>query len=326
MATVQPEERVAAGGRGDGPDPKRRLGAGDGRDLGTDAFDRSRALRGVATMLARAGRSDRAGDVLRTVEATVRAIPNPNDRFREVRALARALAQLGDVDRALAVVRSTFAGHGLNDGLAEIAEALVDVGRRDRAAEVLDEVRIIPVAEPDMFRHQRLVTAMVRSGRLDRAVAVAGSVTQDWRRNQVHVDVTRAMITEGHLDRAAEVLAHTETEIRALDDPDPMLIGNALMWIAQQWIKAGRPDRAADLLRETEDVATAIDEADERIPLLGQVTRTLVHAGQYDRAEALCHRHGFWAALVIALADVGDADQALPSPGRTPRRSTGSSR
>ncbi len=281
--------------------------------------DRSRALRAAALAM---DDPDRAAELLHRAQTVARAITYPNAPQGELRALALAWAERGELDRALAAV-DAIEGNGWR-GAARVALArlLVQLGRSDQAAEVLDGVPA--PADPDSDLPADVAATLAQAGRLDRAVALARAITDRFRREQALARVARSMAEAGHAVRAGEVLDEAAAAALAVHGADDMRHIYGLVELADAMVHAGRRERAGELLHRAEQLVHTLYAEQERHEAWRLLAGALGRAGLLDRADAIAAGRwpSPWPDLVRALCDVGAFDQAqerapmIPDPDR----------
>jgi len=226
-----------------------------------------------ARALARAGRFDRAIEMLETLEesASVRALV--------VSALAPIYVEVGRLDDAIRTYRSYAELTASPEPRIGLARSLMRAERLDEGLAVLDQI------SPTSTRVQMLrATALSRLGRRDEARRVVDAAFAGEHREQGRLHARSRLV----LDVAP--IPDGEAELRALAAaaPDDPLLKSRLGLYLAVWGSPERSDEAIELLR------AAGDAAPDRAEMQSSWGRGLLRAGHADEAG-----QAFEAALVL---------------------------
>ncbi|MGI5238875.1 trypsin-like peptidase domain-containing protein [Dactylosporangium sp. CA-139066] len=280
----------------------------------------------TAAAAAGAGDHDRAEALAERAEALARSITDPIGRMEALRAVAAAVAGAGEHDsvaalaqRAEALARSFTVSEMDWQALAfnAVVVAVAGAGDLDRA-----EALARSITDPYEQAHalSAVAAAVAGTGDLDRAEALARSITDPYEQADALSAVAAAVAGTGDLDRA-EALAQSIT--------NPYRQMKALTAVVAAVGGAGDHDRAEALAERAETLAPSIIDPDGLAQALISVAVAVAAAGAVDRAEALARsirspyrQMEALSAVVAAAAGAGDLDraealaQSITDPGR----------
>jgi hypothetical protein len=265
----------------------------------TDSHQQAQALRGVAQAVMAAGDVDRA-------VAVAGAITSPSWQAGALTDLVKAAAAAGNIDRAEAIARAVTVPHQRPPSKREFA-----VWGRRGEVESTDWI----IARERAESLGTVAKAAATAGDVDRAEALARSITNPYWQPRVLVEVVQAAAAAGQVDRA-------ETLARTLTDRDHRTL--ALFGVAQAIATARYANQAEQLAADGERLARAITDPFRRAWALAEVAKAAIAAGYADWAEQLAEdaealtraitdpyrRALALAGITQAVAAVGDVDWA----------------
>jgi hypothetical protein len=179
---------------------------------------------------------------------------------------------------------------------------LAAAGRPDRARALAEQAEAAARetgASERRWAFTNVIRAHVNAGSLDRAEAMAGSVTERGEQAELLTELARAVAGAGRLDRARALAERAEAVARTISDDHPETLTDIVPALGA----AGDPDRA-------EAVAGLIAEPHRRAWALIDAAQKLA-AGDPDRAAILAHRA---ENIARDLAATDDLDRAAGSP------------
>jgi hypothetical protein len=180
----------------------------------TDKFAKESALRMAARALARAGQGQQA-------QYLARDITDPSQREEPLALVAEAYADAGDREEAEAVARAITDPSRRAYALALVAGRLAKAGRHDEAAAIAIDSVAATVPHHGLQRAAlvRAARALITSGDLQSALAVAGGT--DLPENQVAclIAVAEELTEAGHHQQALTVLETALATIGSIDPP-----------------------------------------------------------------------------------------------------------
>ncbi|MCC8250488.1 hypothetical protein [Saccharothrix luteola] len=263
-------------------------------------------------------------------------------------AVAGVWVRLGQPRRGSALARSIPDLHRRVLALVAAAEALVDLGHRDQAVELLDEAagttgsiiyqdardlastavgvvyakagehdRAAEVAQSTRHHDHRndvwtaVAVEAAKAGHHDRAVEVARSIRDSFRRGPALGLIAVELAGNGHDDQASGLLA--EAERTALGIIDHYLRSVASALVAVSWSDTGRRDRAETLLDDAVRTARSITDVHRRTLTCAPIAKALTKLGRPDQAVDLVHEIpdvDRWNPVLVSVA------QLLAAAGR----------
>jgi tetratricopeptide (TPR) repeat protein len=193
--------------------------------------------------------------------------------------LSRVMTYLGDGERGLALAEESLAiarervPPALSIARVSEALALISLGRRDEAHAPLDEVDLMMLPEPDRT-FLRVASSAARArlalldGDVEEAEAVARSVIEELRTNEVEilmagalVVLARALLAADRLDEADHELVHGIA--RAEELGERRVLWEALALSADLHTRRGALREAADLRSRARAI---VDEIEAGLP------------------------------------------------------------
>jgi class 3 adenylate cyclase/tetratricopeptide (TPR) repeat protein len=193
--------------------------------------------------------------------------------------LSRVMTYLGDGERGLALAEESLAiarervPPALSIARVSEALALISLGRRDEAHAPLDEVDLMMLPEPDRT-FLRVASSAARArlalldGDVEEAEAVARSVIEELRTNEVEILVAgalvvlaRALLAADRLDEADHELVHGIA--RAEELGERRVLWEALALSADLHTRRGALREAADLRSRARAI---VDEIEAGLP------------------------------------------------------------
>jgi tetratricopeptide (TPR) repeat protein len=289
------------------------------------------ALAAVAQALAGAGQPEAAAQMARQAEAVARSITDRQGQAEALAEVAQALAGAGQPEAAAQMARQAeVMTHSITDVdraasiLTAVAQALARSGETEQATQVAGQAETVArsiaiprwrewnIAMPRTDLRVSALTAvakaLARGGEMERAEAVARSITDPRQQAQAFTAVARLLVASGQAGRA-------EALVRSLTGQDDQ--ASALHELAGALARAGDTDRA-------ETVARSMDRW--QVSTLHEVACALVRVGKIDRAEAVARSHTYpydqaeaLAAVSEALVQAGQAERAVQVVGEAER-------
>ncbi|NEC68881.1 hypothetical protein [Streptomyces sp. SID9727] len=268
----------------------------------------------VIEAMAAAGASDRADELSR--EAVDGLVGGSGSRPAlqvngDLAVLAGAVARAGDHDRAEALARDNPDAASRARALAAVAEAVVRSGDHSRGHDLVSEAQDVARAVRSPVHHQvelaALAGVVARSGDIDWALAIAGTLHDPARAGAAQGAVARAAANAGHWDRA-ETIAHSVEEVSGGRDA-------ALALVARAALDAGGVERAVEIIATIETTrprilalaalagaSEASGNRDDAVKVMDWLVAGMAEAGdELDESSVL--------ALAEAVADAGGVDQ-----------------
>jgi ATP/maltotriose-dependent transcriptional regulator MalT len=244
--------------------------------------DQAEVLTGLVPAIAGAGDLDHASRLAADTETLARTLTDPYPQAQVLIGLVTAIAKAGDQDRAEALARTLTDRDAQVETLSSLATLAADAGEMDRATRLAADAETLtgPFTEDSVLIG--LVTAIAKTGDLDRAEALA----------RTHPDVQARALTglatvaaeTGHLNRASRLAADAETLARTLTDRTQALVLIDLMTVAA---KTGDLNRANRLTVAAETLARTFTDVYLQASVLTGLVTAIAKAGDPDRAEAL---------------------------------------
>ena len=196
---------------------------------------------------------------------------------RGMSAVVKAMAAAGQGDRAVRVARSLPSPDIRSPALVAVTEALIDAGKRGRAAEVAaiakEAAEDIPYPGPKVKMLTTVAEVLVDAGQVDQAthaVAIAEQVAHNLQYfNGGKVEslsrVAEAMVGIGRLHEASDLATTAEQMANSLSDPhDKATALGAVTRVLAAFVWAHRPGRRSrqfirDPWQRTEALNTVVD-------------------------------------------------------------------
>ncbi|MFE0174751.1 hypothetical protein ACFWZ2_20750 [Streptomyces sp. NPDC059002] len=239
------------------------------------------------------------------------------------RELPEAWAALGYADRAEALALSIPSLEGRVSTLIAVAEALRHRGDGERAAEVLRHaeaaIRRLDQQGVEPWHFKNLVETWLRWGELERATALAATITSSAVLESVVPLVTTALAEQGWHDRAEAFTERAESiYVRAL----------GLLTAAAGAAKGGEHQRADKLFGKAEE-AVGRRAPYRSVGILRRIARAYAEFGAYERGVAFAEgltgvglagspsaagrriAHAAHTEIALVLAGRGDVGGAL---------------
>jgi tetratricopeptide (TPR) repeat protein len=179
----------------------------------TDPVGQATALSAVAGALAKAGQSERAVAVARQALSAA-SVTDPGGQAAALRAVVRAFAEAGQPEQVLwAWNRATTVPVGQAAMWSAVAQALAKAGRPEQALSVAPDITD-PYSDEQAGALAALARALAEADQpeqamalAERALSVAGSVTDRDRQVAVLVDVALALAYGGQTLHACQAVA-----------------------------------------------------------------------------------------------------------------------
>lgn len=286
--------------------------------IATATYSRPEVLSSLAGALAQVGQSDRAAPLFEQALGVANASTNDFRKVEMLSRISGDLVQAGKPDRANAVfdqalsIAPTITVNEVEAwGLSRFVGALAGKGQYDQAEQIADAIR------HDYQRARALINlaqALTQAGKSDRANAILDRARQvalpitESRREGLLCELTKALAQAGQYDQAQQV-----AEAMTVDDTKTA----ALSTLAGALARAKQYDRAGAVFGQARQVAEAITVDDTKAAALCELVETLAHSALYDQAcqvaEAITVADTKAAALrelVETLAHAGLYDRA----------------
>ncbi|MBB5956341.1 hypothetical protein FHS29_002927 [Saccharothrix tamanrassetensis] len=276
-------------------------------------------------------------------EALARSLPDRDTQSLALRQLVQALCRRGDLDRAESVAESVADTASFFAALVAITEEALARGASDRVRRLLAMAARRVRTGPPKQRDSDLtatVKLLLKTGDLDRAEAVAGTIADDRERAAAAQRVLRHRGDAGVLKHrgdpgvrkpvpapperdAAEVVRGAPAPIAGAADPvtefaaDPTRANRELR--AALRAAADDPHRVTRLLHRAEESARAVPGKSRRDLAMHLVVKAMATAGHPGRAGGLARaitsgiRRGD-ACLAVVRAAVAAGEPAVAEP------------
>ncbi len=275
------------------------------------------ALTSVVTALVRAGESGHAAEVATHAEALTRTTTTSDqtvDRRWKTSArvsVAEALLEVGERHRAAEILDEVNVVHPLDD-VDPVMCLWVKLGEYDRAKDLARSVFADPWDDPcddpddQVLAQPTLIRTMAEAGDVDRAEALAGAG------NAALESVVTALVEAGDIGRA-ETLAHSIT--------DPVSRTRSLVAVTTAMVTAGDVQRTTELIDYVQAHIRSIPDAYHQSLALTSAAEALFAAGVPDRANELIDQAEARAddaetdpdlltSIAKVLANAGEVDRA----------------
>jgi tetratricopeptide (TPR) repeat protein len=228
----------------------------------------------IADVLARAGHTEQATQLLGQVELRSRSVRDRNWEDVMLCDVARSVARSGDPNRAESLARAIHDSGWRAGALAAVTKALAESGNREQAERLFAQAEETARGTESSYRKfaalAELAGVAAETGQMDRAATIAGDIDLPTFRAQALESIAAA--GDGRMVAEIEEIATAATE--------PDLRADILTILARALVPAGESERA-------ERVAREIQKAGQRIRALAGVAKKMAESGLSERAGAL---------------------------------------
>ncbi len=290
----------------------------------TDPTKQAPVLTRLVEAMAGAGDRDRAAALARDAENAASSIAEPYRQGIALTGLVKALAGAGELDQAKTVAGSITDAKGRAEAFTFLVLAAADTGNVAEAEALAQQAETAassishPVGRAGALR--ALAEAAARAGNLDRAMAVAGSITDTNEQAAALRTLVELAARAGDLDRAMAVADSITLQDRQDEALGGLVEAAASAGDADRAIAVARsisdPDKQGRALKhlvwavaypgnvvEAERMARSMTGPSQQAAALSGLAEALVAAGELNRAETVAR----------SITDPNWHDEALTS-------------